>query len=203
MTIDHRAITNDPARLEAFIAEFGKAQRPLFLYILSLTGNPTDAEDILQDTNLVLWRKFDEFQPGTSFYAWASKVAYFQVLKWRESKGRDAALLDSGVLQMLADDAAAMSQTHDSRRDALRGCLTKLRAEDRELIEQRYAPGMTGRVIAERLGRPENSVYKSIGRIRAALLKCIEHTLNEAAPERTRIVSPELSRRGEALHDPR
>lgn len=178
MSIDPRAITNDPQRLEAFIAEFGKAQRPLFLYVLSLTGHATDAEDILQDTNLVLWQKFDTFEPGTSFHAWASKVAYYQVLKWREGKGRDAASLDPNVMKLLADDAQAMSETADARRDALRGCLTKLRDADRELIEQRYAPGGSGRAIALQLGRPENSVYKSIGRIRAALLVCIEKTLN-------------------------
>lgn len=179
MTINPHAITNDPARLEAFIAEFGKAQRPLFLYILSLTGNPTDAEDIQQDTNLVLWQKFDTFEPGTSFHAWASKVAYYQVLKWREGRGRDAASLDPSVMKLLADDAQAMVENADARRDALRSCLTKLRDADRELIQQRYAPGSTGRAIAQQLGRPENSVYKSISRIRAALLVCIENTLND------------------------
>lgn len=178
MTINPHAITNDPERLEAFIAEFSKAQRPLFLYILSLTGNANDAEDIQQDTNLVLWQKFDTFAPGTSFHAWASKVAYYQVLKWREGKGRYAAALDPTVMQLLTDDAQAMAETADARRDALRTCLTKLREVDRELIQQRYAPGNTGRAIAQQLGRPENSVYKSISRIRAALLACIEKTLN-------------------------
>jgi len=178
MTLDPKAISKDPRRLEAFVAEFGKAQRPLFLHILSLTADPAVAEDVLQETNLVLWRKFDQFAPGTSFYAWASKIAYYEVLKWRQSLGRADRALDPTVLAKLADESAERAGVFEQRRAALRTCLGKLSESDRDLITRRYQPGCTGRSIAQELGRPENSVYKSIGRIRAALLRCIEHALD-------------------------
>ncbi|QNN22570.1 sigma-70 family RNA polymerase sigma factor [Planctomycetales bacterium ZRK34] len=179
MPFDPSAISNDPGRLEAFVSEFGRTQRPLFLHILSLTADPIAAEDILQETNLVLWRKFDEFEPGTSFHAWAAKIAYYQILKWRESQNRAAMSLAPEVIARLADESVDFSAEFETRRRALRQCLTKLSDADRELITQRYQPGQTGRSIAQRLGRPENSVYKSIGRIRAALLRCIRNALAE------------------------
>ncbi|MHC4875766.1 MAG: sigma factor-like helix-turn-helix DNA-binding protein, partial [Planctomycetota bacterium] len=66
----------------------------------------------------------------------------------------------------------------DLRRSALSECLKKLRPGDRELIQQRYAPGSSGRDVAESLGRPMNSVYQSIGRIRKSLFECINRRLS-------------------------
>ena len=60
---------------------------------------------------------------------------------------------------------------------ALGECLAKLRAKDRKLIEQRYAPGEKGKHVAERMGRPANSVYQSLGRIRKILMECIQRRL--------------------------
>ena len=49
-----------------FIKEFTRHQRPVFLFILSQISNPTEAEEILQETNLVIWNKFEQFEPGTN-----------------------------------------------------------------------------------------------------------------------------------------
>ena len=56
----------------------------------------------------------------------------------------------------------------EARRLALLACLGKLRKADRELIEERYASGENGLSVARKLGRPANSVYQSLGRIRRA-----------------------------------
>ena len=45
-------------------------QGQLHGYILALVGNRADADDLFQSTSMVLWRKFDTFQPGSSFLAW-------------------------------------------------------------------------------------------------------------------------------------
>jgi RNA polymerase sigma-70 factor (ECF subfamily) len=41
----------------------------------------------------------------------------------------------------------------------------------------RYAPGETGKNLAEQIGRPSNSVYQSLGRIRRTLMECIQRRL--------------------------
>ena len=51
---------------EQFIREFTQAQRPLYLFILPMTGNPADADEVLQETNLVVWAKWQQFEPGNS-----------------------------------------------------------------------------------------------------------------------------------------
>ena len=67
----------NPTRTEEFVELSSSHQRQLLGYIFTLVGNMDDAEDLLQQTNLILWRKFDDYQPGTDFIRWACYVAAF------------------------------------------------------------------------------------------------------------------------------
>ncbi|MGH7127883.1 MAG: sigma-70 family RNA polymerase sigma factor [Planctomycetaceae bacterium] len=180
MTHDERSTTHDPAAPadgSEFVPLFTRCQRSLYLFILAQVPSPTDAEEILQETNLVLWRKFDQFQPGTNFSAWASQVARYEVLKFRERRGRERLCFSDDLVQRIAEEAPIDLEELDLRRQALAKCLGKLRKSDRELIQQRYAPGTTGKTLARALGRPANSVYQSLGRIRRTLLECVNRQL--------------------------
>lgn len=162
---------------EEFVRLFTRHQRPLFLYLLARVPNPVEAEEILQEANIVIWRKFDQFTPGTNFLAWAMQIAKFEVLKYRERHQRDKLQFSDHVVEQLAQEEASDTAYWEARRQALINCLAKLRAKDRELIERRYSPGQNGLSLAELLERPVNSVYQSLGRIRRTLLECIHREL--------------------------
>ncbi len=168
---------NSDRKGEAFARLLGRCQRKVFLYVLGLIHNAADAEEILQETNVVLWRKFDEYQPGTSFESWACRVAYFEVLKCRERIARERRIFSSELVETLADEAETLADQFDDRRDALEGCLTKLREVDRTLVLRRYQPGATTRRLAEASGRSVQGTRKSLHRIRMTLLECIQRTL--------------------------
>jgi RNA polymerase sigma-70 factor, ECF subfamily len=165
----------DTRRMDEFAALLGRHQRQLYLYILSLMPRPVDAEDVLQDTNVILWNKFDQYQPGTPFATWACQIARFKVLQHLQSSQRRPVLMDADLLSQLAEDTQEMSDELEVEQQRLEKCLEQLAADDRLLILRRYAAGETGKSVAEHLGRPANSVYKSIARIRRQLLKCIRH----------------------------
>jgi RNA polymerase sigma-70 factor, ECF subfamily len=160
-----------------FVQLFTRSQRSLYLFILSQVPNSVDAEEILQETNLVIWRKMDRFQPGTSFPAWSSQIALLEVLKFRERRQRDRLRFSDEFVERVAEEAKVATDRLEERQRALVHCLGKLRKDDRELLEQRYAPGTNGLGLAERLGRPVNSVYQSLGRIRRALIECVNRRL--------------------------
>jgi len=164
-----------------FVQEFTRNQRRLYLFILSQVGRPTDAEEVLQNTNLVVWRKAALFTPGTSFFAWSSRIATYEVLKLRERRGRDKLRFSPEFIEVIAHDASEAGEEWEERRKALSDCLGKLRPRDRELIERRYAPGENGKSAAEDLGRPVNAVYQSLGRIRRTLLECVNRHLAQLA----------------------
>ncbi len=163
---------------EEFVRLFTRHQRPLFLYLLARIPNPVEAEEILQETNIVLWRKFSQFTPGSNFLAWAMQIARYELLKYRERRQRDKLRFSERFLDELAQDENEDLSHWETRREALMSCLKKLREKDRELIERRYRPGETGLSLAEFVERPVNSVYQSLGRIRRTLLECIHRELN-------------------------
>jgi RNA polymerase sigma-70 factor (ECF subfamily) len=57
-------------------------------HIYTLVHNWAAAEDILQETAHILWLKFNDFEPGTDFMAWALAIAHYQVLKFRKSQDK-------------------------------------------------------------------------------------------------------------------
>ena len=149
-------------------------QRRLYLLILAQLPSPADAEEVLQDVNVVLWRKADRFEPGTNFFAWAAQVARFEVLKCKRRHARSKLTFSDEFVAAVAEEVEEQSDLLERRRHALRHCLGKLKAKDRELIELRYASEGEAKDLAEQLGRPANSVYQSIGRIRKALQECVQ-----------------------------
>ena len=94
-----------PSHVEEFLELCTPHQRRLYTYIVLMVGDTTAAHDILQDTNLVLWQKFDQFQPGTNFFAFAKEVARYRVLRYRQIHARDAVLLEPETLELLDEIA--------------------------------------------------------------------------------------------------
>lgn len=175
--IDGDIVPFDAERVSAFVVELGKHQRRLFLYILSMVPHAADAEDLLQETNVILWQKFSQFEPDTSFFSWASRIAYHKILQYREGRGRDAALVDESVVSAIAVEAEAMVDELEEQRLALASCLNRLKEKDRRLIALRYVAGASIEGLSRELGRPENSITHSLGRIREKLYRCIRNSL--------------------------
>jgi RNA polymerase sigma-70 factor (ECF subfamily) len=173
---DH-ATDDDSSPGEEFVQLFTRTQRRLYIYILAQVHNPLEAEEVLQETNLVVWRKSHQFEPGTHFFAWSSRIASYEILKYRERKRRDKLQFSEQFLEAVSQEVVDSEDRLEEQRKALHVCLGKLRSKDRELIRQRYASGKNGKVVAEVLGRPANSVYQSLGRIRRMLLECIQRRL--------------------------
>jgi RNA polymerase sigma-70 factor (ECF subfamily) len=147
-------VPSSPGFVSLFLAD----QRRLYRYIVALLGTEQDAEDVLQETAAVLWKKFADFKPGTSFLAWGCKIAYLTVLEHRRRKGKRLALLDPDVLEHLAAMLPPGEGPQQLRLDALEHCLGKLNPIDRELVDRCYAPQVKIKAIAAELGRPETSV---------------------------------------------
>jgi len=167
----------EPPKVERFAQLLATCQRRVFLYVLGLIGNATDAEEVLQETNLVLWRKFDHYEPGTHFDRWACRIAYYEVLKFREKKAHGEKLFSNELVETLAQQSEVSMDLLEARREALHGCLQKLSQKDRQLVTYRYEPDATTTRVAENLGRSVQGTRKSLHRIRTALLACIERTL--------------------------
>ena len=162
---------------EDFVRLFTQAQRSVYLFILPLVHSSADAEEVLQETNVVILSKWTQFEPGTNFLAWCRAIARLEVFRFRRGRHHKLKLLDDNVIELLAERIEEQPSDLDQRRDALTECIGKLREQDQELIRRRYAAGTTGDDVAQQMGRPANSVYQSLGRVRRVLMECIRRRL--------------------------
>lgn len=152
--------------------------RRVYAYIYTLVPDWTDAEDILQETSVFLLKRFDDFKPGTSFPAWACKVAHLKSLEFL-SRRKTVTAGDEEFLEMVANLASHAADAWERRLDALTDCLTRLPAKDRTLIELRYRGSHSIPQVAEQVNRTSSAVYKALSRIHERLLTCIRRKLAE------------------------
>jgi len=158
-----------------FVQLIAAGQRRLYAYILSMLPSPQHADDVLQETNVVLWEKMDTFEPGTNFNAWSFKIAYFQTKAYLKKHRRQSGVIfDAPMIERLASLAASHSDELEERHQTLRGCLAKLGDEDRDLIRRRYQDQRPVNEIAAALGRTAGALRQALYRIRGNLRRCIE-----------------------------
>ncbi|NLF08872.1 MAG: sigma-70 family RNA polymerase sigma factor [Pirellulaceae bacterium] len=174
----------DRDRTSEFVALFAAHDRGIYKYILTLLIDPNITQEVFQETSLTMWRKFDEFEPGSNFHAWACRVAYFEVLKHRQTQRRDRLRFNDDLLFALAEERAAGEDLLQARRSALPDCMSKLPPADRDLIVSRYASEETIIDIARRTGRSVHTLYKSLERIRRSLMECIEEFVEDTEGDR-------------------
>jgi len=160
-----------------FIQQFVKAQRRLYLYLLAQTADPNMAEEVLQNANVVILSKWKQFEAGTNFLAWVYRIASLELLKYRQGRRRARLMFDDEFIQSVAQTVQELDESSEPRRNALATCLQKLRPRDREMIQLRYQLGNNGQRLSEKLDRPINSIYQSLGRIRRTLFECIQREM--------------------------
>lgn len=191
----------DPSiRVDEFMRLYTQNQRRLYVYLLSLVHNVADAEELLQECSYILWKKFGDFRPGTKFGAWACRIAYFEVLKFRQRCKQGEQALSPQFLDRIAGKMDEVSELIELRDGAFHSCMDRLGESDRQLIVRRYTPGINVRTLAAELSRPARSVSKSLTRIRKTLIECIDRRLRQEAESGTGSLSakPAAGRFGKA-----
>jgi RNA polymerase sigma-70 factor, ECF subfamily len=164
---------------EQIVQLISGCQRRLFLYLLGLLCSRDLAEDALQETNVVLWRKRSQYELGTNFSAWACQVAFFEAGKARRKRRYRVPVFSEVFLRGVAPELLAAAEESDALLAALEECVDELAERDRELIERRYDEGATTRTVAASVGRSVDAVYKSLSRIHEQLFNCITGKLKE------------------------
>ncbi len=167
------------ARDESFVTLFVEHEPALRAFILSQIMNWADMNEILQQTSIVLWRKFDQYQPGTNFRSWAFKIARFEVLNYLKKQRRSKLVFSDETLALLAVESEEEEDNLEAERHALAKCLKKLKPEQRGLLSDCYEGEQTIKEIARLRQRSVEAVYKAVQRLRATLLTCVERVLRE------------------------
>jgi RNA polymerase sigma-70 factor, ECF subfamily len=173
----------DSARHDRFARAFVLSQGRVYGHIVTMLPNRHDAEDVFQQTSLVLWQKWDQFDPQQDFLSWACGVARNEVRNFLRRRGRDRVVLSDRLMTDLADVRLEVQPLLEERRTLLVECMKKLDFIARELLERCYLGSESMKAIARQFRTTPNALYLRLGRIRRELMECIEQgTQREDAP---------------------
>jgi RNA polymerase sigma-70 factor, ECF subfamily len=170
----------DPKRYEEFADLVRLHTNQVLAYINALLLNWNDSEDLFQETCLVLWQKFDEFQRGTNFLAWALRIADYKVMQFRTRRLRQRTFSDKLRDSLKANFATRSGGDAAASLIALSRCMDRLPQNDRHLAAECYGENVPVRQVADAIGRSPESVHRSLRRVRKWLLDCLHRELRQA-----------------------
>lgn len=161
--------------MQAFIELLAKHDQSLIAYVMTLVPSYSDAQDILQETKVALWRSFASYESGTNFGAWARKAALHRVLDFRKRKAREHNRLwfSDECYERISADFEATADFRDQQSERLRACIEKLPPGHREILVRRYFNEATVEDVAAWVDRTVEATYRVLSRIRLALRKCL------------------------------
>lgn len=172
----HRIDRSNDAQ-QQFLSLFLRSEREIYRYVAALVPSSADADDIVQQTALALWEKFDAYDPSQPFTPWACRFALNKTRQWIERRKRWKTLLDNGLAEELAQRREALRPELESRLRKLEGCLFQLPEGHRAIVEGYYFRRTSIEELAERSGRTVAATYKMLHRIRRSLQSCIENAM--------------------------
>ena len=158
-----------------------KHRAPIWAFVLGLVKNPVAAEDLMQETYLVICEKWEIFRPGTNFLAWARQIARYEFLRTIEPARHPLVTVEAQVLETALNRVDESSEEHALRRAALARCMQKIQGtRGGRAVELRYKRGLSCRQVAEQLSVSLEALYKLLSRVRESLQKCTRQQLQSA-----------------------
>ena len=151
-------------------------QKPLYAYILTLLPNRTEAEDVLQETNLILCRKASEYDPKGHFQGWAFNIARYQVMGHISKFKRSKLFFSPDLIENLAEEALDLKDL-DLSRKALQICYGLLPKHMKPIAQLRFREDKSLLEISKKLKRPMGSVSATLHRIRINLISCVKNKM--------------------------
>ncbi|MCR9197732.1 MAG: sigma-70 family RNA polymerase sigma factor [Planctomycetaceae bacterium] len=170
-------------RADQFIQLLAAHERQLAAYVLTFVST-ADADDILQETKIWLWRSFDQFTLGTSFGAWARQAAFFRIQQFhrKRSKENRRLVFSDECLAQLAEAFERQPDVREQRMSQLTDCVARLSAEHRRILSLRYAQELLVEDVASQIERTVSATYRVLSRIRLTLRQCVGDAQSSSSP---------------------
>ena len=137
---------------------FARHNVRIYRFALRFTGNPSTAEDIVNEVFLEVWRQAAEFAAKSQVSTWMLGMARFKALSMM--RRRSESQWDEDYASTVADTADNPEELTDKlgRSAILQQCLHQLPVAQREVIDLVYYHGKSVAEVAEIVDAPEKTV---------------------------------------------
>lgn len=168
---------NQQLNHDEFLRLLLKNERQVLRYVMAIIPNIADAQEVFQETAIALWNKIDQYDPELPFAPWACRFAANKAKEFLRTQGRWNGFLEPGVANLLLDRRSQMAPELDRRVAPLRACVQELPKHIRSVVERYYFDQQPTAKIAQESNRSVESIYKSLQRVRTALMDCVNEKL--------------------------
>jgi RNA polymerase sigma-70 factor (ECF subfamily) len=157
---------SDKALVQLMVDEDKRALKLLYMrhhdrvrrFVMSLTGNESTAEEVVNEVFLEVWRHAGQFEGRSQVSTWLMAIARFKTIS--EYRRRSEAQLDERSAAVIEDpsDTPAVSMDKRERSDILQKCLARLTPLHREVINLIYYQGKKVEEVAQFTGAPISTI---------------------------------------------
>ncbi len=154
-----------------FVHLMSVSQMKIYVYIMSIVGNSSDADDIMQNTSAFMWERFSEFERGTDFVRWGISIAYYKIKEFRNQQHRHQ--FSDEVLEKIHNNAPGNLNDVNLYIEKLHHCLAKLPPADLNVVKLRYESGHSVKKISTQINTTVQAVYVKLSKIHGILNRCI------------------------------
>ena len=168
----------DPSH-DQFLPFFLPVQADLRAFIGAAVRDAATREDVFQEVAMILWKKFDQYDPARPFGAWARGIAIRKIMEDRRVKGKLPENCTAETLERLSAEFAASEAESpwQDREAALTQCLDTLPERSARIVRQRYHQNQAIETIATEAGLTVDALYQTLSRLRRLLRECVERRL--------------------------
>ncbi|MEY2837913.1 MAG: hypothetical protein RJB60_212 [Pseudomonadota bacterium] len=172
----------------AFDTLYKHSSSHLLAVILRIQGNRAQAEDVLQEVYINVWRAAQSFNPALSQAStWLVSIARHRAIDSLRRKQTEVNTISSTVagpdedtthdlLDTIADDAPGPQEQLENAAEAraLQQCMQTLTAEQKSCLALAYYQGLSHAEVAEQMGHPLGTVKSWVRRGMQGLKTCLE-----------------------------
>ncbi|AKM31996.1 RNA polymerase subunit sigma-24 [Pandoraea faecigallinarum] len=159
----------------AFATLYRRSSARIFSVILRVVNDRVEAEDLLQDVYINVWRRAAAFDParGTAM-TWLISLARNRAID-RLRERRELALDDADALAIASDEPTPirLAEASEERR-RLEDCLQRLEPQHRNAVREAFFGGLAYSELARRLNVPLGTMKSWIRRSLMQLKGCLE-----------------------------
>jgi len=171
---DRQMILKALEDVDYFTCMYLRYESQLKRYILKISKvTPQEAEDILQEAYIKIWRNLNAIDPSMKLSSWLYRIIYNQTISnWRKKKGAAIITLDEKVAQTIFEDLENKDSEEINDR-AVQKAINGLPAKYKDVIILKYFENMNYEEISDILKIPEGTVAVRLNRAKKAIKKAL------------------------------
>lgn len=172
-------MTNESSKSARFFKLYTGVSSRIYSYLVIMVHNRDNAEELAQETATILWSKFDEYEEGTNFGAWAISIARIKALEFLRNRQQSQMVFDDRFYELVSDRAEKSSGDLPNHIDALRKCLKKMPENQIKLLSMRFKRNISIKQISQITGKPLGSLYHLFSKMIRVLRECMDVQLTQ------------------------